>query len=181
MVPFDHQTAAVANRYRATPAPLGRALSHQFASRWINPSSLLVAGQGRCRGDEPCLQAAEQEGLPSQVLSVEGGGCGHRASSLPLPMVSQKVYWRYLFHRSLWVRQRFLLLVRCQMCFGALPFGIALALLLHNLCLDQFHDLKWFGCSRHGGDGLRSAKLCSRRVALGHRTAIADEPSLTSR
>lgn len=73
------------------------------------------------------------------------------------------------------------LLGRCQMCFGALPFGIALALLLHNLCLDQFHDLKWFGCSRHGGDGLRSVKLCSRRVALGHRTAIADEPSLTSR
>lgn len=79
------------------------------------------------------------------------------------------------------VMRALVLLGRCQTWFGTLPFGIALALLLHNLCLDQFHDLKWFGCSRHGGDGLRSAKLCSRRVSLVHRTAIADEPSLTSR
>jgi len=100
LVARDRQSAAVANRYRATPAPVGRALTHQCPPGWINPSALLVAGQGRRSGDEPSLQATEQQGLPSEVFGVEGGR-GHRHSAtaihggagwvLALPVVDRVV------------------------------------------------------------------------------------------
>lgn len=89
--------------------------------------------------------------------------------------------WRYLCHPARVARRELLLLVRRQIHLGGLACWIPLHWLLHNLCLDQFHDLKWFGRGGHGGDGLRSAKLCCRRIALVVRTAIADEPSLKDR
>jgi hypothetical protein len=80
LVALDHQTAAITNRYRTTPAPFGRALTNQFPPRWINPSALLVASQSRSSGDETRFHAAEQQGLSPEVLGVEGGR-GHRRSA----------------------------------------------------------------------------------------------------
>jgi hypothetical protein len=77
LVPFDHHSAVFANRYGACSAPSLRALTHQLPSLRVDASALLVAGQSRCCGDEPSLQAPEQQVLSPEVLCVEGGR-GHR-------------------------------------------------------------------------------------------------------
>ena len=77
LVPLDGYTAVLAGRERTALAPLGRPLTHQLAAAGVDTPALLVAGQGWRRGDEAGLEAAEQQGLTTQVLNVEGGG-GHQ-------------------------------------------------------------------------------------------------------
>jgi hypothetical protein len=73
LVALDHHSAVFANRYGACSAPSLRALTHQFPTLRVNASALLVAGQSRGGGDEPRFQAPEEQGLPTEVLGVEGG------------------------------------------------------------------------------------------------------------
>ena len=73
LVAPDHGPAVVTDRRGCLPDPVGGSLPHQFPPCWVNAPSLLVAGQGRGGGDEPGVQAAEQERLPPEVLGVEGG------------------------------------------------------------------------------------------------------------
>ncbi len=50
--------------------PVGRALSHQFPAIRFNAPTSLVAGECWGSGDEPSLQAPEQQGLTPQVLPL---------------------------------------------------------------------------------------------------------------
>ena len=73
LVALDGQAAVLADRYGATPAPLRWPITHQLPPTGIDAPALLVAGQGRGRGDEASLDAAEQQGLAPQVLDVVAG------------------------------------------------------------------------------------------------------------
>ena len=73
LVALDGQAAVLANRYGATPAPLRWPLTDQLPPAGVDAPALLVAGQGRGRGDEASLDAAKQQGLAPQVLDVVAG------------------------------------------------------------------------------------------------------------
>lgn len=83
LVAFDRHAAVLADRHRRLFVPVGAAFTHQLAAGGIDASALLVAGQRRCGGDEPRVQTAEQQGLPSQVLGVEGRGHPDRRCHYP--------------------------------------------------------------------------------------------------
>ena len=74
LVALDRHAAVFADRDRTLFVPVGTALAHQLAPRGINAPALLVAAQRRCGGDEPRLQAAEEQEMSPKVLGVEGGG-----------------------------------------------------------------------------------------------------------
>jgi hypothetical protein len=89
LVALDRHAAVLADRHRRLFVPVGAAFPHQLAPGRIDASALLVAGQCRCGGDEPRVQATEQQGLPPQVLGVEG--CGHPDRRCPYPWCLFKV------------------------------------------------------------------------------------------
>jgi hypothetical protein len=82
---LDDRSAVLTGACGDFPDPVGGALSQKFPPCWVNVPPLLVAGQGRGSRDEPCFQAAEQEGLPTKVLEV---GSTHPYFLLPSRSVS---------------------------------------------------------------------------------------------
>ena len=80
LVALDGLAAVLADRYGATSAPLRWPITDQLPPAGVDAPALLVAGQGRGRGDEASLDAAKQQGLSPQVLDVEVGECHQRRS-----------------------------------------------------------------------------------------------------
>ena len=81
LVPLDLHSAVLTGCCGCLANPVGGAITHQFPPLWIDASPLLVARQCWGSGHKPRLQAAEQKGLPSQVLRVEGGPGGRHQRS----------------------------------------------------------------------------------------------------
>lgn len=68
LVALDDRSTVLTGACGDFPDPVSGALAYQFSIGRVDPPPLLVAGQGRSSGDEPCFQAAEQQGLPTKVL-----------------------------------------------------------------------------------------------------------------
>jgi hypothetical protein len=75
LVALDGHAAVLADRHRTAPAPVGWALTDQLTTAGVDSPALLVAGESWSGGDEASLHAPKQQGLASQVLQVETGGC----------------------------------------------------------------------------------------------------------
>jgi len=64
LISLDRQAAVLADRHRATPAPLRRPLAHQLPSAGVNATALLVPDEGWGCGDKTSVETAEQQGQP---------------------------------------------------------------------------------------------------------------------
>ncbi len=74
LVAPDDRSTVLTGACGSTFHPVGGTLAHQFSIGRVDPPPLLVAGQGRSSGHEPCFQAAEQQVLPTEVLEFVGSG-----------------------------------------------------------------------------------------------------------
>jgi hypothetical protein len=73
VAPDDCSTVLTGGR-GVFPDPVGGSFSHLFPATRIYDPSLLVTGECRGSRDKPSFQAAEQQGLPTEVLRLEVRG-----------------------------------------------------------------------------------------------------------
>ena len=74
LVALDDRSRVITGACGDFPDPVGGAFAHQFPMGRINASALLVAGQSGGSCYEPCFQAAEQQGLPTEISVFLGRG-----------------------------------------------------------------------------------------------------------